>query len=266
VRPSVAAAETQFLTALVPVSQAAWSSRPAIAALQASDSGAGAVIAPGSALEERWIFNRPGVAVKAAGDLELSSALAGMAARSAGRPARALLVGPGALSDQGGARLLLSSRTARSIEVDLQGTTLVASGDAVADFRAFAPGATAATLNGAPVAFSVEGDLLLYPAAAVATPDGGSAVPDGGAGGGRAVPFPGGGTPVTDAGAGGGGAPPSPDASAPFASVADGGTPSVALSGLAGRGCGGCAGGGSASVWAALAGLVLLRTRRRSEK
>jgi hypothetical protein len=184
----------------LPVSQAAWSSRPAIAALQASDSGAGAVIAPGSALEERWIFNRPGVAVKAAGDLELSSALAGMAARSSGRPARALLVGPGSLSDQGGARLLLSSRTARSIEVDLQGTTLVASGDAVADFRAFAPGATAATLNEAPVAFSLEG------------------------------------------------------------------TPSVALSGLAGRGCGGCAGGGSASVWAALAGLVLLRTRRRSEK
>jgi hypothetical protein len=246
VRPLVAAAETQFLTALVPVSQAAWSSRPAIAALQAADSGAGAVIAPGSALEERWIFSRPGAAVKAAADLQLSSALAGMAARSAGRPSRALLVGPGSLSDQGGARLLLSSQSARSIEVDLQGTTLVASGDAIADFRAFAPGATAATVNGAPVAVSFEGNLLVYLGGAVATPDGGTPAPDGGAG------F--------------GGAPTPPDGGAPFGSVADGGAPGVALSGLSGKGSGGCAGGGAASVWAALAGLVLLRTWRRSGK
>jgi hypothetical protein len=246
VRPSVAAAETQFLTALVPVSQAAWSSRPAIGALQAADSAAGAVIAPGSALEERWIFSRPGAAVKAAADLQLSSALAGMAARSAGRPSRALLVGPGSLSDQGGARLLLSSQSARSIEVDLQGTTLVASGDAIADFRAFAPGATAATVNGAPVAVSFAGNLLVYSGGAVATPDGGTPAPDGGAG------F--------------GGAPTSPDGGAPFGSVADGGAPGVALSGLSGKGSGGCAGGGAASVWAALAGLVLLRTWRRSGK
>jgi hypothetical protein len=243
VRPSIAAAETQFLTALVPASQAAWSSRPAIAALQAEDSGAGAVIAPGSALEERWIFGRPGVAAKAAGDLQLSSALAGMAARSAGRPSRALLVGPGSLSDQGGARLLLSSESARSLEVDLQGATLVATGDAVADFRAYAPGATAATLNGASVAVSFEGDVLVYAGGAVATPDAGTPAPDGGAGV---------------------GVPPSTDGGTPFGSVADGGAPGVALSGLSGGRCGGCAGGGAASLWTAIAGLALLRTRRRT--
>src|SRR5205823_7381356 len=86
VRPQAAAPATQFLTALVPVPTSAWASRARVDALSNSDPGAGAVIAPGSALEERWIFGRAGGDGYAAGDLALTSSLAGMAARNAGQP------------------------------------------------------------------------------------------------------------------------------------------------------------------------------------
>lgn len=245
VRPAVSAPSTQFLTALVPVTQAAWGQRPSILALQDSDPGGGAVLSPGSSLEERWIFSQAGAAAKSAGDLQLTSALAGMAGRAAGQHSRALLVGAGALFDRSGARLLLSSRSARSIETDLQGTTLVVTGDAISDFRAYAPGATSATLNGVAISFGAAADVIVWPA------DGGSANPaDGGSGS-----TPGGGA-TTD----GGSLSPSP------AGSADGGL-SVALSGVgAVKGCGGCAGGGGAGLSAALALLALGAVRRRQPR
>src|SRR5207302_1999686 len=69
IRPSAASAAAQFLTALLPVQTSAWSSRMRIDPLSATDTGAGTVIAPGSDLEERWIFGTQGVDAKAAGDL-----------------------------------------------------------------------------------------------------------------------------------------------------------------------------------------------------
>jgi Domain of unknown function (DUF4962)/Heparinase II/III-like protein len=163
VRPSTKAASAQFLAALVPVQQSAWSARMRIDALAAGDEGAGAVVAPGSALEERWIFGRPSVASKTAGDLVLSGSLAGMAARNAGAPVRALLAGPGSLADQNGSRLLLSTRSARSIEVDLQGSTLAVSGDGIADFQAYAPSAASVTLNGQSVAAQFLSGVVQFP-------------------------------------------------------------------------------------------------------
>jgi hypothetical protein len=165
VRPSAAAATVQFLAALVPVPISAWLSRVRIDPLAAGDEGAGAVIAPGSALEERWIFGRPGVDVKAAGDLTLTGSLAGMVARKAGTPVRALLLGPGSIADQNGGRLLLASSSARSIEADLQGGTLVVSGDGIADFQAYASDVLTVKVNGRTVATRSSGAMLQYASA-----------------------------------------------------------------------------------------------------
>ena len=163
VRPSAPSAAMQFLAALVPVQTSAWASRVPIDALSSSDTGAGAVVAAGSALEERWIFGRAGGDGKAAGDLALTGSLAGMAGRSSGTAVRALLIGPGKLADQGGTRELLSSQSARSIEADLQGTTLVVSGEGIADFRAYAPTTTAVRLNGQPVSATLLDGAVHYP-------------------------------------------------------------------------------------------------------
>ncbi len=174
VRPATAQASQQFLAALVPVGTAAWASKPAVTPLDASDPGAGIVIAEGAAgPEERWIFSRTGANAKIAGDLVLTSGLVGMAARSNGVPVRAFLVGPGRLSDENGARDLLVSKSAASIEADLRGTTLVVTGEGVADFSAYAPGATRATLNGVAVSIGTAGSMVGWPASAVVS-DGGT--------------------------------------------------------------------------------------------
>jgi hypothetical protein len=166
VRPSSATSSVQFLTALVPVPTSSWGSRMAISALSADDPGAGAVFAAGSALEERWIFSRPAADGKAAADLALTASLAGMAGYNAGQPKRALIVGPGKLSDQQGARELISSHSARSLEADLQGTTLVVTGDGIRDFRAYAPGASQVTINGRSFAWTRDGLAVQFVAAA----------------------------------------------------------------------------------------------------
>src|SRR5207237_10533545 len=125
VRPSTSAPQAQFLMALLPVTTASWAQRTTINALDSTDTGAGAIVAPGSLLHERWIFSRAGSEGKVAGDLALAGALAGVAGRnSAGAPVRAALFGAGRISEQGGARELLSSQSAQAIEVDLQGPAL----------------------------------------------------------------------------------------------------------------------------------------------
>ena len=167
IRPSAASAAAQFLTALLPVQTSAWSSRMRIDPLSATDTGAGTVIAPGSDLEERWIFGTQGVDAKAAGDLALTASLAGMVGRNAGAPIRALLIGPGILMDQDGSRLLLASQSARSIEADLQGGKLAVTGDGIADFQAFAPGVTSVTINGERAVTSKSAGIVQYPAVPV---------------------------------------------------------------------------------------------------
>lgn len=236
VRPSASAAAAQFLTALWPTTQAAWASRPRIDALSSTAAGAGAVVAPGSTLEERWIFGDEGGLQKTAGDLQLTSALLGMVGRNQGLPVRAALFGAGAIADQGGARVLLSSQSARSIEADLQGTTLVVSGDGIADFRAYAPGAAKATINGIAVSVVLEGDFVSY-------------------GGGVVGGSPGGGT--SGGGSSGGGSS-SAGGSVPTAGVA---TSSLSKAG--------CAGTGEVGVLCALAGAAaasFLARRRKAER
>ena len=225
VRPSANAAAAQFLTALMPAATASWASRTAVNRLDESDAEAGAVIAPGSALEERWIFARAGAAGKSAGDLSLRGALAGVAARDAsGAPIRAALFGAGSLWDQSGARMLLSTASAKAVEASLSGTTLVVTGDAIADFQAYAPAATAVTLNGTAVPVTLESGMVTYPSGFTPPP-----VPDAGT--------PGAGT---------------PDAGAPV--------PPRSLSSAAQ----GCSTPPASVGWLALLGVALLLYRRRS--
>jgi hypothetical protein len=209
VRPSSKAAAAQFLTALIPVATAQWSSRTPVDRLDTNDVGAGAVVAPGSALEERWIFARAGSAGKTAGDLVLAGSQAGMAARDAsGSPIRAVLFGQGSISDQGGARLLLATQSATAIETKLAGGTLAVTGNPVHDFQAYAPGAAAVTLNGVTVAATLESGMVTYPAQ---PPPGDAGTPDAGT--------PDAGTP--DAG--------TPDAGTPDAGAVDAGTPDAGV-------------------------------------
>jgi hypothetical protein len=182
VRPAAPVAQVQFLTALVPVAASAWSQKARIDALSPQDPGAGAVVAPGSALEERWIFSRASDTGHAAGDLALTGSLAGVSARNAaGAPVRAALFGPGRIADQGGTRPLLSSASAKSIEADLQGTNLAVTGDSIADFHAYSPAATSVTLNGASVSATFESGMISYSAGQHGGgADGGTGLPDAG--------------------------------------------------------------------------------------
>ena len=268
VRPASSAAAQQFLTALMPVATASWAQRTPVSALSAADPGAGAVVAAGSALEERWIFARAGSAGKAAGDLALFGALAGMAARDAsGAPLRTLLFGAGRLSDQAGARLLLSTTSATAIEASGSGATLLVTGAGIADFQAYAPAATAVTLNGRVVSAKFEAGMVTYPGSAIACcappPDAGVAdagaadagIPDAGATD----------TGALDAGTPDGGAVAPPAGIGPL-TAADAGAaacgplqPCLALSSPAQ----GCSSTGAAAGWLALAGAFVFLRRRR---
>jgi MYXO-CTERM domain-containing protein len=233
VRPSSAAAQQQFLTALMPVPTASWSQRTAVDALSSADPGAGAVVAKGSSLEERWIFARAGSAGKTAGNLVLSGALAGMAARDAsGAPLRSLLFGAGQLFDQSGARLLVATSSATAIEASVEGTTLSVTGSGIADFQAYAPSATAVTLNGQQVSAKFEAGMVIYPGSATlcctTPPDAGT--PDGGS--------------SADAGSGSG--------------TSNGGGGNIAVSPVHG-----CSSSGATTGWLMLAGVLALVWRRR---
>ncbi|TMB40818.1 MAG: DUF4962 domain-containing protein [Deltaproteobacteria bacterium] len=219
VRPSANAANVQFLHALIPVATSQWASRTAVNRLDDADVGAGAVVAPGSPLEERWIFAGAGAVGKSAGDLVLTGSQVGMAGRDAtGAPARAVLFGPGSISDQSGGRLLLSTQSANAIETKLVGTTLAVTGNPVRDFQAYAPAASAVTLNGVTVDATLSSGLVVYPAGSPPPPvDAGT--PDAG---------------TPDAGA--------PDAGTPDAGTPDAGTPDAGLADAGGPGdlCGNC--------------------------
>jgi hypothetical protein len=181
VRPSANAANVQFLNALIPVATSQWAARTAVSRLDDNDVGAGAIVAPGSSLEERWIFARTGAVGKIAGDLVLTGSQAGMAARDAGgTPIRAVLFGPGSISDQGGGRLLLSTQSANAIESKLIGTTLTVTGNPVRDFQAYAPGASAVTVNGVAVTVSFDSGVAVYPPAPPPPPPVDAGTPDAG--------------------------------------------------------------------------------------
>jgi uncharacterized protein (TIGR03382 family) len=233
-RPTAAAKDQQFLMALLPVKTASWASRPTVNALDATNTGAGVVMSPGSALEERWVFARTGTAGQSAGDLSIAGSIAGMVAHdTSGAAIRSVIFGAGRISDQNGARLVLATASAKALEANLSGTTLVMTGQSVADFQAYSPAATAVTLNGSAVSATFESGMVTYPAVAVPVP---VPAPDAG------VPAP---TPAPDAGAP---APlPVPDAgsAAPVdagSGTADPGTPDAGAvdAGDPGNACGNC--------------------------
>ena len=247
VRPSANAAAQQFLTALVPVATASWAQRTAVNALSPIDPGAGAIVAPGSALEERWIFTR------SAGDLSLSGSIAGVAARDAtGAPLRAARFGAGALSDQFGTRLLLSTASASSVETSVQGSVLAVTGSGIADFQAYAPAATSVTINGQPANATFESGMVTYPAAEIVPCCGGA--PDAG--------LPDAGGDVADAGASDAGT--AGDAGTNNTDITpDAGAQSGAIGGTYPAASRGCSSAGSTPAWLVLL-LALAAVRRRS--
>lgn len=258
VRPAASAPAQQFLTALMPVATASWAQRTRVDPLSSVDPGAGAVVAPGSPLEERWIFARAGSVGKTAGDLALSGALAGMAARDAsGAPLRALLFGAGQLFDQTGARLLLATSSAAAIEASRSGTTLKVSGTGVADFQAYAPWATAVTLNGQAVSARLESGMVTYSGS-----PGSCCTPPPDAGTGDAGALDAGSAGVVDAGPAASDAGTTPAAGAGPPAAGDGGAaacvqPCLALSTPAR----GCSSTGATAGWLALGAFVFLRRR-----
>ncbi|HEY2028266.1 MAG TPA: heparinase II/III family protein [Myxococcales bacterium] len=282
VRASAASANQQFLTALVPVKTASWASRVAVSALDASNAGSGLVVAPGSALEERWIFARTGSAAQSAGDLALAGPIAGMVAHDAsGSVVRSALFGAGSVSDQGGARAVLSTRSAPALEANLVGTTLVVTGQNVADFAAYAPSAAAVTLNGVTVSTSSAGGVVTYPAAVVQAPpdagttpppDAGSPTPDAGS-----APVDGGAADAGDPGNGCGNCLPdagtvAPDAGSNDAGTATGSADAGDPTGLKGPPvvqasvASGCSSSGAVAGWLALFALASLVWRRSRRK
>ena len=162
VRPAAAKASAQFLMALVPVATAGWATQlPQITPLSQWAPGSGAVVAEAQGLpEERWMF--PAAVESDAGDLSLWQSAAGVVARQHGRPLRAAIFGPGSIADEYGARLLLTSASARAIEAAQSGATLTVTGAGIADFQAWAPAATLVTLNGAPISVQRSGDLVSW--------------------------------------------------------------------------------------------------------
>ena len=260
VHPQVNAAQVQFLTALVPVATAAWASRPSVDALSAADTGAGAVVAAGSALEERFVFSSPGAVGKIAGDLAVTGALLGVVARdAAGAHRRAALFGAGKIADLSGGRDLLVSTSAVAIEADVQGATLYVTGSGISDFRAWAPSATTLVLNGTPAAATFEAGTVVYPPASPNPPpssDGGTDAGSADAGSADAGSADAGSTDAGSADAGG------TDAGAPGGGATnDGG--SVSTSALAVP-TGGCSTAGLGVMWPLVGLFALLFRRKRS--
>jgi MYXO-CTERM domain-containing protein len=280
VRPAAAAADQQFLTALVPVKTASWASRTQVNALDANNAGAGLVVAPGSALEEHWVFVRNGAAGQSAGDLAITGSFAGMVAHDqSGTVMRSVVFGAGSIADQSGARVVLSTRSAKALEASLSGTTLLVTGQSVQDFQAYAPTAAAVTLNGVAVSVSSSGGVLTYPAAATQSDpsppaDAGTPPADGGtpaADGGTAVPVADAGNPgdgcgncaPADAGADVGTAGSDDAGIAPADAVAPTAT-AVAASVV--DTAHGCSSTGPAAGWLAITGLLVFFSRRAKRR
>jgi Heparinase II/III-like protein/Domain of unknown function (DUF4962) len=231
-RPSVAATNQQFLMALLPVKTAAWATaRPTINALDSTNAGAGLVMSAGTSLEERWVFARNGSTGQTAGDLVMSGSIAGMVAHdTSGAAVRAVLFGAGKISDQSGSRLVLQTASAKALEANLVGTTLVVTGQSVDDFQAYAPAATAVTLNGTSLSATHAAGMVTY-LAAVTTPPADAGTPD--------------------------------DGSASNSVTADAGIP-LTESTLAPSA--GCSSSGAVAGWLALGGLLALISPRRHRK
>jgi hypothetical protein len=151
-----AAARTAFLTALVPVADAAWGSRPSVEALDAARPEVGLVLAKGGRRTVAVFGGAAGQGVSAGG-VELAG-LAGVAASEGGAPDRALLVRGSSLAQDGKDLLRVEGGT-DLLEADgLSGAEVVLSGSELKAARVWAPNASRVLWYGDEVPFRREGE------------------------------------------------------------------------------------------------------------
>ena len=193
VTPASPSANVTFLTALVPVANASWSSRPAVAAVDPSQPDGALTVTAGTHVAVA-MFNSAATGTRQASGYFLAGE-AGVAEYDSSAPSRAVLVNGTSLSDS--QRTLVTQTTPTSmLEADgLSSSALSLSGDVGGKPRIWAPNATAVAWNGEPVPFTRDGAYVQIGAIDTGTPDAGTGSTGGGTGaGGGAAVIPDGGT------------------------------------------------------------------------
>ncbi len=180
IHPATPSKQASMLLALMPVTTASWGARPAVMPLDAAQPQAG-FLAPsvGETSNEETVVNISPGNTLSVGDLVTDGAAAAVARDLSGGLMRVLFVGHGHVADQSGARTLLATSSASALEADPQGDLLTVTGEGIADFRAYGPQVQRVTVNGTAVAFSHDGDQVVFPAV-VATAGGSTGGTSGG--------------------------------------------------------------------------------------
>lgn len=190
IRPSEDSAEAIFLTALAPVRASAWEKKPEIEALDPSRPERGLTIKglePGEHYELLFTEDpshtedTPGLGV---------SGMVGLKKVREGEVLRLFLAAGRELRVDEESWIEVEDQAPRTLEVDYSAEGVRVSGDAEA-FRVRAPGAKRLFYNGEPIAFTREGNFLVYPPRDGGGGEGGSGGGAGGAGG-EEEPGPGG--------------------------------------------------------------------------
>ena len=190
VSPSAPAANATFLTALIPVANANWSSRPQVAPLDPAQPD-GALTVTDGAHRAVALFNSAATGTRQAAGYSLSGE-AGVAEYDSNAPARAVLVNGTSLADPHGT-LISQGGAAAMLEADgLSGTTVALSGDTTQKPRIWAPNAAKVTANGADAPFTRDGEYIQLGAVATSSSGtlttAGSDLGGGGGGGGSGAP------------------------------------------------------------------------------
>jgi hypothetical protein len=174
VNPIAPSANATFLTALVPTSEAAWDSRPAVTAVDDASPSAGLWIEDGSR-RAAAIFSDTPTEGSAIGPFRLRG-LSGVVEYAGNQVTRALLV-QGMKLEESQRLLIEQGAPSQMLEVEgIQAQTLSLSGDSLRGPRIYAPRATQVLWNGASVSFQRNGDYVLL-GTILAPPDGGSRPP-----------------------------------------------------------------------------------------
>jgi hypothetical protein len=166
-----------FLTALVPISEAAWNNRPSITALDPVYPEAGFWLSDGPRIAAA-VFNDLPTGSRHISGLQLDG-LSGVVEYLNGTPSRVLLVRGTGISDSN--RLVASQAAPTEIlEADgLAGETVSISGDLSQQSRIYAPAALHLLRGGVEIPFSREADYIVVPSQG-SPRDGGWSGTDGG--------------------------------------------------------------------------------------
>ena len=156
----------RMLSVLWPSSTADWSSLPTVAPLSATE-GAGLVLTHGAHVDE-VLLHDDSTESSTEGDLTVDG-LGGAVATDQGALSHAMLL-DGTRLARGGVTLIELPERA-TVELELEGSTLVVTGEGVNVFKAFAPGISSVVVNGHALAFAMQGETAVVPPPGVAPDD-----------------------------------------------------------------------------------------------